>query len=513
MKELFKSIEEILRKEALLKVNTEEKSVNVKKLKIDIIDDRFDQIEKLIKSYKNKDEEFYSNLIRILIKHADILYDKKYGKKKSIIYNKNNQPIKIIDDNQKVIDNSHFNHNLTTADYYLSRSLFNYICTILENNKDIKLDINTLKLMLNRNPKLFTLSVEEDYLTRQFNFKRLAVCLKRNETLKKSNIQIDEIYQLLIDTYQIDNESVFPNLINSEQFKENHKKLDDFLETCNSKTFVNITNIIIRKLDENFDRITFIKKKNKENYIENLIISILNNTPTELDYNLIHSLLNDESLNINYGYTYCDYIGKESLLSDLAFTGNAIIIKDLLSKEENIKNCYWSGEFYIELYRLYAMIGEYEKALANFNENYNSNYNFYEDFNEDEFLGTGYTYGEYSYHNSLAAFIKNICNSFKNSDIEYNKKLDIIKEILNHEKVKYIDLQETLPSLKETLNESDYQLLIEALLERESSNNIKFITTKEVNKTYIKYKIEIISKELALEEIKNVDEKVKRLKR
>jgi len=214
-------------------------------------------------------------LSKILIKHADILYDKKYGKKKSIIYNKNNQPIKIIDDNQKVIDNSHFNHNLTTADYYLSRSLFNYICTILENNKDIKLDINTLKLMLNRNPKLFTLSVEEDYLTRQFNFKRLAVCLKRNETLKKSNIQIDEIYQLLIDTYQIDNESVFPNLINSEQFKENHKKLDDFLETCNSKTFVNITNIIIRKLDENFDRITFIKKKNKENYIENLIISIL----------------------------------------------------------------------------------------------------------------------------------------------------------------------------------------------------------------------------------------------
>ena len=74
-------------------------------------------------------------------------------------------------------------------------------------------------------------------------------------------------------------------------------------------------------------------------------------------------------------------------------------------------------------------------------------------------------------------------------------------------------MQETLPSLKETLNESDYQLLIEALLERESSNNIKFITTKEVNKTYIKYKIEIISKELALEEIKNVDEKVKRLKR
>ena len=74
-------------------------------------------------------------------------------------------------------------------------------------------------------------------------------------------------------------------------------------------------------------------------------------------------------------------------------------------------------------------------------------------------------------------------------------------------------MQETLPPLKETLNESDYQLLIEALLERESSNNIKFITTKEVNKTYIKYKIEIISKELALEEIKNVDEKVKRLKR
>lgn len=298
-----------------------------------------------------------------------------------------------------------YRYKIKNSNTTLSEELFNYICKILEKNKNIELDIETLKILLNRNPKLFELIAEEDYLFRTFNFEWLANILKCNDTLKKSGIKTENTYQLLIDTYQINNSDVFSKLITTEQFKESHTKLDEFLKSCNARTFVEITNIIVRKIDENFDRFFYIKNKKENDYIEQVIINLLKFNLTENDVNFIHNIITDKNIDINYEYKYCDYTGENSLLSDLAFCGNKVILQDLLNKEENVKQYYWSGDYRIELYKLYATIGEYDKALENFNENYKVEYDFYEDYNDD-LNRVNYTYGEYTYIDTLGSFIK-----------------------------------------------------------------------------------------------------------
>jgi len=143
----------------------------------------------------------------------------------------------------------------------LAGELFEYVCDILEKNKDIKLDREILTKLLNRNPKLFSLSVEQNYFYRNFDFERLVAILNKNETLKKSNISIDDIYQILVDTCQIDNEEIFGYLISSEDFQKNHQKIDEFLNECNGKAFADITNIIIKYFDKDYDRISIVKKR------------------------------------------------------------------------------------------------------------------------------------------------------------------------------------------------------------------------------------------------------------
>lgn len=509
MEKLLNNIKEILERNPLLRIDTDESIIKKDEVKISIQDNRFDIIEKEIKEYIEKDNNFYSELIKLLAKELNDLYDKKISKKDTRLINNNNETIKIVDINGIPVELD-YSYKIKDSNTTLSESLFNYICDILEKNKDIELDIETLKILLNRNPKLFELIAEENYLFRTFNFEWLANILECNNTLKKSKIKTEDTYQLLIDTYQINNYEIFPKLITTEQFKESHTKLDEFLKNCNARTFVEITDIIVRKIDGNFDRFSYIKNKKENNYIEQVIVNLLKFNLTKKDVNFIHNILTDKNIDINYEYKYYDYTGENSLLSDLAFRKNKIILQDLLNKKENVKQCYWSGDYRIELYKLYATIGEYDKALENFNENYKVEYDFYEDYNDD-LNRDNYTYGEYTYIDTLGSFIKSICNSFKDKDIEYSKKIEIIKSILNNENVKYINLNEILPSLKETLFKEDYALLIEALLEREKNNNIKFITTKDNKSTYARYKIEIISSEQAFEIINNLDTKKKKL--
>lgn len=461
----------------------------------DLIDNRFNLIKNNIELIENKDDHFYSELIKLLGTYVDQLYDKR------VI----DLPKNILDENGCAItqDNDEFDSidmfYLTGANRILSEDLFEYICNILESNKDIKLDIETLKTLFNRNPKLFSLTVEEDYLCRLFNYERLANILNKNQTLEKSNITIDDIYQLLLDTCQINNPDVFGVLVKKEQFNDNHQKIDEILTWCNGKTFIEITNIIRCNFDKDFDRLSIIKGRNKKKFCESLIALLINRYGYDKDYNLIHQILTDSEIKIDYNEYFSDYTGQTDLKSIIALSKNQIIVKDLLSNEQNIQNSYWHGDSKIRLYRLYAIIGDYEHALTNFDEAYNFRHDL--DDEDDNFDKFGYAYGSWGYEDSLSRFIEDICTSLNNENIEYQIRKNIINHIIYSDKVQFINLEETLPILKEVLSNEDFKVLFDNLLLKQSNGNLNFVTATE-NNDYIldHYMIKIANDE----EVKNI---------
>lgn len=460
-----------------------------------IVDNRFELLKQSVDSVENKNDNFYCELIRLISDYLDKLYDSKIDDFPKTVFDKNGE---LIPQNYDYLSSGDI-FKLRRANRDLAINLFEYVCAILEQNENIKLDRETLTKLLNRNPQLLSISVEESYLNRAFDFKKLAETINKNQTLKKSNISVDDIYQLLIDTCQIDNNNVFRLLISSKDFQENHQKLQELLTKCNGRTFVAITNIIIRNLDKNFDRLSIAKERKDNGFYEEVIISLLKSYSVEEDYNFIHMLLTDESISIDYNFDWADYFGQTSLKEIIAFSQNPTIIKDLLSKQENIQNTYWYGEAKVQLYRLYAIVGEYEKALALFQQNYNYAHDFtesfYSGFNKD-----GYAHGDMTYKDSLVAFIENICNSFKDKEIEYSYKRDLISRILNSENVKYINLEDILPLLQEVLTDEDFLLLLDALTEKYSDGRLGFINVDEQDEIFARYIIKISS----YEEIQNI---------
>ncbi|MBR2828174.1 MAG: hypothetical protein IKE70_02970, partial [Bacilli bacterium] len=358
-----------------------------KKEKKEVIDNRFSLIKQIVETIENKDDIFYSELIKLIGNYIDPLYDKRVDDFPNVVFDKNGE--EVLQDYTNL--SSYDMYNLTEANKELAKELFEYICIILENNKDAKLDIETLKKLLNRNPKLFNLSFEEDYLFRPFNSNKLVTIMNENKMLERSNINIDDIYQLLLDTYQINNDNVFGYLIKPEQFNQNHKKIDEVLTWCNAKTFVEITNIIRRNFDKDFDRFSIVKKRNKNKFCENLIIELLRWRAYDDDCSLVHQILTDPEIEIDYDLYSADYFGQTDLKSIIALSGNRTIIKDLLSKDQNIQYYYRHGDRGIQLYILYAIVGDYEKAITNFEERYNFKYDLDdEDKNWDR---SGYAYG------------------------------------------------------------------------------------------------------------------------
>ncbi len=295
-----------------------------------VIDNRFTLIEQIVEQSENKNTNFYTKLIALISNYIDKLYDKEV----------NDFPITVLDKNGEEVpqDYDEFNSidmfNLTKANKELSEKLFEYVCSILEINKDVKLDKDTLKRLLNRNPKIISLTVEESYLYRLFKHKKLIKIINQHGILKKSNISIDDIYQLLFDTCQLNNQDVFCGLVTIEQFSQNHQKIDKMLSCCSAKAFVEITNIIRHNFDKNFNRLSFAKNRSKDKFCERLIIELLHSNVNEEDCDLIHQILTDSEIQIDYDQYYADYTGQTNLKSLIALSKNPIIIKDLLSKEQ-----------------------------------------------------------------------------------------------------------------------------------------------------------------------------------
>ena len=433
-----------------------------------IIDNRFELIKSQVCSIENKDDDFYSDLISLISIYVDKLYDSKVDNPPVLVFDINGE---LIPQNQERL--SHWDkYYLSDVNRDFSKNLFLYVCDILKANPNIRLDLDTLRRLLNRNPKLFTLSIETDFISRSLNFKKLAKIMYKKQTLKKSGLSIDDIYQLLIDTYQLDNEDVFGTLVERDDFKANNKKIIGLLSNCNSSTFVKITNIIVRNFDKNFDknfdRMALVKARKEKDFPELLITRMGLSYINEDDCNFIHQLLNDEDISIDYDFDYFDYYGETSLKEIIALSGKRILIKDLLSKPENIQDYYWHGEIIIELYQLYAIIGDYENALNHFENHYCF-----------ESIKNGQIEVEYTYEDSLAKFIKNICNSFIAGDIDYIKRKEIIDSILASENVRYINIDETLPIIQTVLSSEDFEELINTLVERYNSGTLGFVTREK----------------------------------
>ena len=182
MQNTLEKIKKILDSDAGL-INNKEK----------VVDNRFKLIKQNISLIENKDDDFYSELISLISNYIDKLYDSKIDDFPIVVFDENGERIS---QEYDTLDSRDM-YNLKDANRELSESLFNYVCEILKANKNVKLDIETLKRILNRNPKLFTLSVEQDYLYRTFDYEKLVKIIKSNKTLKKSSINMDEVYQLL----------------------------------------------------------------------------------------------------------------------------------------------------------------------------------------------------------------------------------------------------------------------------------------------------------------------------
>lgn len=471
-----------------------------------VVDNRFSLIKQSVERVENKDDNFYTELVKLISNYINELCDKKIEDFPIIVFDENSEEIAQEYDEL----NSSDMLNLTHANKELSKKLFEYVCSILEVNKDVKLDIETLKKLLNRNPKLFALSVEESYLYRTFDYKKLVKIINENGTLEKSNISIDDIYQILFDTCQLNNQDVFCGLVTPEQFSKNHKKIDEMLSCCNAKAFVEITNIIIRNFDRNFDRLSFAKNRSEDKFCERLIIELLHSYVKKEDCYLIHQILTDSEIQIDYDLYYADYIGQTNLKSLIALSKNPIIIKDLLSKEQNVQDYYWHGESGIQLFRLYGIIGDYEKALTNFNEKYNYGCDYTEDF-DDDFNRVGHTYGGWDYEDSVAVFVNDVCTSFNEQNTDYSMRKAIINKILNNDKVKYINLEETLPVVQEVLSDEDFKALLDTLVLKRNSGNLGFIVSEENNEDsfFNRYVIRLASEEEVQDYLSSLNKKEK----
>lgn len=161
------------------------------------------------------------------------------------------------------------------------------------------LDAEKLISLLDRDPKLSSSTLDGHYY-RSYNFNRLAKIMKENKTLEKSNISLDDVYQILIQTFQLNNEEVFGVLVKPEEFKQSHEAVNLALLECHANVFVEITSIIRKCFDENFDRLAVAKSRDYDNFCGKVIIELLRSNVDEEDTDFINKMLTDDSIEIDY---------------------------------------------------------------------------------------------------------------------------------------------------------------------------------------------------------------------
>lgn len=233
-----------------------------------VVDNRLNIIKRIVNEYEDKNDFFYSLLIQIIGINLGEIYNREFRKWVGFVLDENSELIPQRTD--IIFSHSNLSHTIDKieqADRDFSVKLFEYVCDILENNKDIMLDVETLINLLDRDPQPSSSTSKGDYYYRSYNFRRLAKILKDNKTLEKSNISLDVLYQILIQTFQLNNEYVFGYLVKSEEFKQNHEAVNLELYDCYPNVFVEITNVIVKYLDKDFDILSIAKFRKNDNLL------------------------------------------------------------------------------------------------------------------------------------------------------------------------------------------------------------------------------------------------------
>lgn len=280
-----------------------------------IVDNRLSIIKRKVDEFEDKNNFFYYLLIKLISMKLSEIYNREFRNWIGLVLSENEELIPQPLSNINNFISSHLDYidAIQQADRDFSINLFEYVCDILENNKGIVLDVETLIRLLDRDPKLLSSTLEGAYCYRPYNFSRIAKIMKENQTLEKSNISLDDIYQILIQTFQLNNEDVFGNLVKPEEFKKNHEAIMFALLDCCANVFVEITNIIKRYLDKDFDRLAIVRLRNNDNFCGKVIIELLRSNVDEEDNDFIIKMLTDSDIEIDYSLQYSDTTLKEIL--------------------------------------------------------------------------------------------------------------------------------------------------------------------------------------------------------
>ncbi len=185
------------------------------------VDNRLSIIKRKVNEYGCKDDFFYYLLIKLISMNLSKIYNRKFSDWIGLVLSENEEliPQPLSNINNFISSNFNYIDAIQQADCEFSINLFEYVCDILESNRDIMLDAETLIRLLDRRFELSSSNLEgQHYQT--YNFSRLAKIMKENHTLEKSNISLDDTYQILMQTNQFNNEDVFGFLVNSEEFKK-----------------------------------------------------------------------------------------------------------------------------------------------------------------------------------------------------------------------------------------------------------------------------------------------------
>lgn len=494
MEDIITRLKDILESEASLVVENVSVLSQEDDIGKTIQDDRFKKIKDLVAQFENKDDNFYSELIKVFSDYIDKLFARRADSLNVILNDSNGKQSNLQFDRF----NNYIAYKMKSANEEFGKKLFDYVCDMLQEHPDITLDADTLKKLLNRNPQVFTYSIDRECYYRSLDFQRLANILKSNGTLKKSGMNVSQVYQLLIDTFQLTDENVFITLVTPKQFNEDHTALDDFLKICTARTFISVTNIIIKYYDEDFDRFSLLKGRKEKNFFESIIIEALKNlNDNHKNIDLILQVIEDENIQINYGFCWATYAGESELRSEIVSTEDRRLLKAIFKSEEDIEAYYSSGYARLIITELYADLGEYDKAFEQFFKHYRRDQDFL-DFDDDfERVGFARSKASWMYQDSIETFIHALVRAFSYDQIEYSKAKAMIDKLLSYEEIKYINLYQTLCHLIEFFKEEDMLSILNRLLEKNRAGEIKFISAQDERSE--NYKVRIASSD----EIKN----------
>ena len=288
----------------------------------------------------------------------------------------------------------------------------------------------------------------------------------------------------------------------------------EILNSCSVIEFVKVLNGMQDEFDKDFNIINsniniidILKKRKDENFLEELIIELLYSIEMvgNYKYDLIHNIISDSELSLNYDYWTnwgYDCYSRVDLKSALALSGDKTIIKDLLSKEENIRRGYSNSLNYVRLYNLYIIIGEYEKALGQFIETYNIKSDFCDE--DNDFDRFGYAPVGFGYEDSLIKFIMGICKLFTNEGNDYKRKKGMLIQVLSSDKIKYVNLEKLVPILKENLYYEDFKLLLNEIIEKNRNGQLGFVNVLDYDGFFCPNKVQKIDNTEVLNYLSNL---------